>query len=126
MLQSAGSSKQCLTLAQQSSCSAAAAPARTQAAQHLQQPTPSACREETTYKFAALAATGGVAAAAIVAVHYRFTWQLAYSGAQFSGLEAAMTLLLVFGGVVSPILPVTHSPASRTLKVHLLRLRLQV
>ena len=56
------------------------------------------------YKFAALAATGGVTAAAIVAVHYRFTWQLASSGAHFSSLEAALTLLLTLGGVVRPCL----------------------
>ena len=62
------------------------------------------CREESTYKFAALAATGGVTAAAIVAVHYRFTFQLATTGARFSSLEAALTLLLTFGGVVCPLL----------------------
>ena len=55
------------------------------------------------YRFAALAATGGVTAAAIVAVHYRFTWQLASSGAHFSSLEAGLTLLLTLGGVVSSL-----------------------
>ena len=64
------------------------------------------------YKFAALAATGGVTAAAIVAVHYRFTWQLVSSGAHFSSLEAALTLLLTFGGVVRPGLGVPGSLVS--------------
>ena len=57
------------------------------------------CREQTTYKFAAILASTGVTAMAITAVYFRFTWHMR-DGAEFPVLEAAATLLLTFGGVV--------------------------
>lgn len=56
-------------------------------------------REQSTYKFAAVAATTGITAMAITAVYLRFTWHIK-EGADFPMLEAAATLLLTFGGVV--------------------------
>ena len=58
------------------------------------------CREQTTYKVAAIAASAGVTAMAISAVYFRFTWNMR-DGSEFPMLEAAATLLLTFGGVVS-------------------------
>ena len=57
------------------------------------------CREQSTYKFAAILASTGVTAMAISAVYFRFTWHMR-DGAEFPTLEAAATLLLTFGGVV--------------------------
>jgi len=48
----------------------------------------------------AIAASIGVTALAIAAVHYRFSWHVR-DGADFPTLEAVATLLLTVGGVVS-------------------------
>ena len=60
------------------------------------------CREQTTYKLAAIVASSGVTAMAISAVYFRFSWHM-QNGSEFPMLEAAATLLLTFGGVVRPI-----------------------
>jgi len=57
-------------------------------------------REQMTYKVSAIAASIGVTALAIAAVHYRFSWHVR-DGADFPTLEAVATLLLTVGGVVS-------------------------
>ena len=56
-------------------------------------------REQMTYKVSAIAASIGVTALAIAAVHYRFSWHIR-DGADFPTLEALATLLLTVGGVV--------------------------
>ena len=58
------------------------------------------CRQQTIYKVSAIAASLGVTALAIAAVHYRFSWH-AREGGAFPTLEACATLLLTIGGVVS-------------------------
>ena len=52
-----------------------------------------------TYKVSAIAASVGVTALAIAAVHYRFSWHIR-DGAEFPIAEAVATLLLTVGGVV--------------------------
>jgi beta-carotene 3-hydroxylase len=56
-------------------------------------------RQQTIYKVSAIAASLGVTALAIAAVHYRFSWHARDNGA-FPTLEACATLLLTIGGVV--------------------------
>jgi len=58
------------------------------------------CRHQLTYKVAAISASLGVTSLAVLAVHYRFAWNL-NNGGEFPFLEAALTMLLTFGGVVS-------------------------
>lgn len=53
-----------------------------------------------TYQIAAIVASLGVTATGVLAVHYRFAWHR--HGPEFPTVEALSTLLLVFGGVVSP------------------------
>ena len=52
-----------------------------------------------TYKVSAIAASVGVTALAIAAVHYRFSWHIR-DGAEIPIAEAVATLLLTVGGVV--------------------------
>lgn len=58
------------------------------------------CRHQLTYKIAAISASLGVTSLAIVAVHYRFAWHMR-NGGDVPWAEAALTILLTFGGVVS-------------------------
>lgn len=58
------------------------------------------CRHQLTYKIAAISASLGVTSLAILAVHYRFAWHMD-NGGEVPWLEAACTILLTFGGVVS-------------------------
>jgi membrane associated rhomboid family serine protease len=59
------------------------------------------CREQATYRAAAIMASTGVTAMAIAAVYLRFTWHMR-DNTEFPTLEAAATLLLTLGGVVRP------------------------
>ena len=58
------------------------------------------CRHQLTYKIAAISASLGVTSLAILAVHYRFAWHME-NGGDVPWAEAAATILLTFGGVVS-------------------------
>jgi beta-carotene 3-hydroxylase len=66
---------------------------------NLVQKQPTACRHQLTYKVAAISASLGVTSLAVLAVHYRFAWHI-NNGGEFPFLEAALTMLLTFGGVV--------------------------
>jgi beta-carotene 3-hydroxylase len=52
-----------------------------------------------TYKVAAISASLGVTSLAVLAIHYRFAWHI-NNGGEFPFLEAALTMLLTFGGVI--------------------------
>lgn len=71
-------------------------------------------RHQLTYKIAAISASLGVTSLAILAVHYRFAWHM-QNGGDVPYLEAAATILLTFGGVVS--IECKGSPKSESVKV---------
>ena len=57
------------------------------------------CREQTTYKLSAIAASSLLMATAVTATWYRFAMHT--GAADVSPFEVALTLLLVLGGTVS-------------------------
>ena len=58
-------------------------------------------REQSIYKFSAIAASLGISSLAVAAVYYRFVWNMHATGGEFPVAEAAATLLLTLGGAVS-------------------------
>ena len=72
-------------------------------------PSPPICREQTTYKLAAIAASGLLTSTAVLATWYRFTMHTGVE--EFPIMEFGLTLLLVLGGIVS-VTCATHCSAT--------------